>query len=518
MKKSKLKLLLTSAVALAGLGGLSQTAPVRVFANVTATSVWKLVSSSSFEGKETVIQHESIAAESQKALLNITPTWTARTLEQTKAEIKRQKESGLSHYVIQWGDTLGVIALATEQDVNELAKVNGLSDKDKIVTGDVLQGVLDKNVTTATVAQAEVAQAEAQATQNPVATTNPTVAPTPKEDKFIKPADVKVARESILKALNERTDLTADEKHLISIGVGRTLNDAEGMHVPKGAIEKVKELVDNYKTGQNFDEFADQLRPFDPRLQGQAQEAPQAPQGEFYTSEQADAQRQAIFDALYARTDLTDDEKQLISIGVHRAIQGDKVKLDTPAKVKALVDAFQTGQNFDALADELVKYDTRYQNVPQEATPTPAPEVPAQPEAPQPEAPAVETPTPQAPAEQPAPTPEVPSEPAPAPTPEVPAEPAPTPQPEAPNTNGYPAVWGGLPYSHQSPNGYPAYGPRIFESFEAAQNAWLAGDPNVPGFDAYFADDYKSSTEAAQSGQPSTGYVKVFYYGDVPKQ
>ena len=509
MKKSKLKLLLTSAVALAGLGGLSQTAPVRVFANVTATSVWKLVSSSSFEGKETVIQHESIAAESQKALLNITPTWTARTLEQTKEEIKRQKESGLSHYVIQWGDTLGVIALATEQDVNELAKVNGLSDKDKIVTGDVLQGVLDKNVTTATVAQAEVAQAEAQATQNPVATTNPTIAPTPKEDKFIKPADVKVARESILKALNERTDLTADEKHLISIGVGRTLNDAEGMHVPKGAIEKVKELVDNYKTGQNFDEFADQLRPFDPRLQGQAQEAPQtqAPQGEFYTSEQADAQRQAIFDALNSRTDLTDDEKQLISISVHRAIQGDKVKLDTPAKVKALVDAFQTGQNFDTLADELVKYDTRYQNVPQEATPTPAPEVPAQPEAPQTEAPAVETPTPQAPAEQPAPAPEVPSEPAPAPTPEVPAEPAPTPQPEAPNTNGYPVEWGGLPFAFIDPAGQnrPMYGPRVFESFQAAEQAWLAGDPNVPGFDAYFASDYE-------------GVVKVFYYGDVPKQ
>ena len=502
MKKSKLKLLLTSAVALAGLGGLSQTAPVRVFANVTATSVWKLVSSSSFEGKETVIQHESIAAESQKALLNITPTWTARTLEQTKAEIKRQKESGLSHYVIQWGDTLGVIALATEQDVNELAKINGLSDKDKIVTGDVLQGVLDKNVTTATVAQAEVAQAETQATQNPVATTNPTVTPAPKEDKFIKPADVKVARESILKALNERTDLTADEKHLISIGVGRTLNDAEGMHVPKGAIEKVKELVDNYKTGQNFDEFADQLRPFDPRLQGQAQEAPQtqAPQGEFYTSEQADAQRQAIFDALNARTDLTDDEKQLISIGVHRAIQGDKVKLDTPAKVKALVDAFQTGQNFDALADELVKYDTRYQNVPQEATPAPAPEVPAQPEAP-----AVENPTPQAPAEQPAPAPEVPSEPAPAPTPEVPAEPAPTPQPEAPNTNGYPAVWGGLPYVGLAANGSPMYGPRVFESFDAAQNAWIAGDPNVPGFDAYLASNEK-------------GYVEVVYYGNVPKQ
>ena len=503
MKKSKLKLLLTSAVALAGLGGLSQTAPVRVFANVTATSVWKLVSSSSFEGKETVIQHESIAAESQKALLNITPSWTARTLEQTKAEIKRQKESGLSHYVIQWGDTLGVIALATEQDVNELAKINGLSDKDKIVTGDVLQGVLDKNVTTATVAQAEVAQAEAQATQNPVATTNPTVTPAPKEDKYAKPADVEVARESILKVLEARTDLTQEEKDLIAVGVRRSLS---GNKVKPDTASKVKELVDTFQTGQNFDALAEKFNEFNPRNQGtQAQEAPQtqAPQGEFYTSEQADAQRQAIFDALYARTDLTDDEKQLISIGVHRAIQGDKVKLDTPAKVKALVDAFQTGQNFDALADELVKYDTRYQNVPQEATPAPAPEVPAQP---------------QAPAEQPAPAPEVPSTPAPAPAPEVPAEPAPTPQPEASNTNGYPAVWGGLPYVGLHGNGAPMYGPRVFESFQAAEQAWLAGDPNVEGFQAYFADDYKSSTEAAQSGQPSTGYVEVFYYGNVPKQ
>ena len=497
MKKSKLKLLLTSAVALAGLGGLSQTAPVRVFANVTATSVWKLVSSSSFEGKETVIQHESIAAESQKALLNITPTWTARTLEQTKAEIKRQKESGLSHYVIQWGDTLGVIALATEQDVNELAKVNGLSDKDKIVTGDVLQGVLDKNVTTATVAQAEVAQAEAQATQNPVATTNPTVAPTPKEDKYAKPADVEAARESILKALEARTDLTQEEKDLIAVGVRRSLS---GNKVKPNTASKVKELVDTFQTGQNFDELAEKFNEFNPRNQGtQAQETPQtqAPQGEFYTSEQADAQRQAIFDALYARTDLTDDEKQLISIGVHRAIQGDKVKLDTPAKVKALVDAFQTGQNFDTLANELVKYDTRYQNVPQEATPAPAPEVPAQPQAPQPEAPAVETPTPQAPAEQPAPAPEVPSTPAPAP--------APTPQPEAPNTNGYPAVWGGLPYATLHTNGAPVYGPRVFESFQAAEQAWLAGDPNVEGFQAYYADDYN-------------GRVEVYYYGNVPKQ
>ena len=100
--------------------------------------------SSSFDDKASLASDEAIQTESSKALDAITLKWTMNNLDQVKAEIERQKELGLEAYVVQWGDTLSVIAEAIESDVQELADANGITDRDLILTGDILNGVLSE--------------------------------------------------------------------------------------------------------------------------------------------------------------------------------------------------------------------------------------------------------------------------------------------------------------------------------------------------------------------------------------
>lgn len=112
--------------------------------------------------------------EKKAAQAHVTPEWKARTLDEVKAEIKRQKELGLDVYVIQWGDTLGTIATATNQNVDELAKLNNLENKHLIITGSTLKGVLNKEVVAET--PKLVAQYNEASTNNiqTVAPSNPT--------------------------------------------------------------------------------------------------------------------------------------------------------------------------------------------------------------------------------------------------------------------------------------------------------------------------------------------------------
>ncbi|MDO4432379.1 MAG: LysM domain-containing protein [Aerococcaceae bacterium] len=92
----------------------------------------------------------TLATEQQAALDKVTAKWTQRTAEQVKAEIQRQKDLKLDAYVIQWGDTLSTLACLTGQNVDDLAKLNGITNKDVILTGKTLKGILDKELVTAT--------------------------------------------------------------------------------------------------------------------------------------------------------------------------------------------------------------------------------------------------------------------------------------------------------------------------------------------------------------------------------
>ena len=164
------------AVALIGAVGLST--PINV-ANAQSPVEFVLTSNAStkFANKAELSDDELVQTESAKALESITGKWTMNGLEQVKAEIQRQKDLGLEAYVVQWGDTLSVIAEAIESDVQELADVNGISDRGLILTGDILNGVLSE------VESVDVSQAPTQNNNsNQVTPTQPSK-PAPDTDK-----------------------------------------------------------------------------------------------------------------------------------------------------------------------------------------------------------------------------------------------------------------------------------------------------------------------------------------------
>lgn len=68
--------------------------------------------------------------------------YRTNTVEEVKKEIKRQKDEGLYVYVVQWGDELDVLAEATDQKVEDLAKFNRLNPEDDLTVGSVLLGVI----------------------------------------------------------------------------------------------------------------------------------------------------------------------------------------------------------------------------------------------------------------------------------------------------------------------------------------------------------------------------------------
>jgi len=137
--------------------------------------------SSDFDDKASLASDEAIQTESAKALESITGKWSQNTLDQVKAEIERQKELGLEAYVVQWGDTLSVIAEAIESDVQELADANGISDRDLILTGDILNGVLSETESVV------VSQAPAQTNNSNQVTPAQPSTPAPEAPKPVEP-------------------------------------------------------------------------------------------------------------------------------------------------------------------------------------------------------------------------------------------------------------------------------------------------------------------------------------------
>lgn len=82
--------------------------------------------------------------ERRRALAGVSRTWSANTVEDIKKEVQRQSELGLEDYLVQWGDTLSVISVASGKNLIKLADLNELSDASKIKTGQVLKGVLNR--------------------------------------------------------------------------------------------------------------------------------------------------------------------------------------------------------------------------------------------------------------------------------------------------------------------------------------------------------------------------------------
>ncbi|MCW6680385.1 LysM peptidoglycan-binding domain-containing protein [Aerococcaceae bacterium NML130460] len=86
-----------------------------------------------------------IVAEQQAAVAEITATWQANTVQNVQQEIERQEALKLPEYVIQWGDTLSTIATASNTTVDELVNINQIANRDLIITGHLLKGVLSHN-------------------------------------------------------------------------------------------------------------------------------------------------------------------------------------------------------------------------------------------------------------------------------------------------------------------------------------------------------------------------------------
>lgn len=126
-----------------GLGFSLTNDTVMASVNSAAVTVMKTVNSTDFDEKDTYMADETISSESSKALGAITAKWSDNDVETIRAEIERQREAGLSVYVIQWGDTLSVLAEALGVTVDDLAATNNIGNKDLILAGDLLLGVLN---------------------------------------------------------------------------------------------------------------------------------------------------------------------------------------------------------------------------------------------------------------------------------------------------------------------------------------------------------------------------------------
>lgn len=138
---------------------------------------------SSFDGKEQLLENSLLIEETKKAQAAMTEKWEVRSLEVVKAEIERQGALGLEVYVVQWGDTLEILAEATGETVEHLAELNQVDQKDLILTGDVLTGILEKLTIEVSTTQSTTI---AHSTNTGTATTPPVTKPTPEANIEIK--------------------------------------------------------------------------------------------------------------------------------------------------------------------------------------------------------------------------------------------------------------------------------------------------------------------------------------------
>ncbi|WP_338487224.1 G5 domain-containing protein [Ruoffia tabacinasalis] len=129
---------------LLSLGALTTHQLDAIYAEASSEIISYLQSenASSFEGKEDLL-NELMLEEIKKAQESQSEEWKENTAEDIKAEIERQKELGLEAYVVQWGDTLEMLAEATEQTVDYLVEINQLDEDQDLLVGDLLTGILE---------------------------------------------------------------------------------------------------------------------------------------------------------------------------------------------------------------------------------------------------------------------------------------------------------------------------------------------------------------------------------------
>lgn len=124
--------------------------------------------STKFTEKEKQINNEKIIEASRASFANVSTQWKANSVEQIKAEIEKQQAAGLPNYVIQWGDTLSGISVATGLPVETILEDNGLSNRDLIYIGDVLNLFSRLSVVSAPVEQSNVSNVQANRLNNPI--------------------------------------------------------------------------------------------------------------------------------------------------------------------------------------------------------------------------------------------------------------------------------------------------------------------------------------------------------------
>lgn len=71
------------------------------------------------------------------ALAQMPSTWTQRSVEEISQETTQQ-ENGVRYYKVQWGDTLSGIAQALGMELEELVRINNISNPDFILAGTIL--------------------------------------------------------------------------------------------------------------------------------------------------------------------------------------------------------------------------------------------------------------------------------------------------------------------------------------------------------------------------------------------
>jgi len=150
---------------------------VQATVNTAATQVMQSVASANFSAKSDLLEDDQIQSESLQALGAIEGAWEKNTVDEVRAEIARQREAGLDAYVVQWGDTLSVLAEATGKSVEELATSNQIGNWHLILTGDILQNILSDvaPVAAATPASESAAESESTVVEETVSETSESV-------------------------------------------------------------------------------------------------------------------------------------------------------------------------------------------------------------------------------------------------------------------------------------------------------------------------------------------------------
>lgn len=154
------KTITIGSIGLLGVGGLfvgtnaQAQEMVKESTNNVSVRVMKTRHSSDFEGKKDLQNNKELKNESSTAMKKITANWTDNSVDEIREEIERQRDDGLDVYVVQWGDTLEVLAEAVGDTVEDIVEVNNISDKHLILTGDLLDGILYEQTSSEKLAEA----------------------------------------------------------------------------------------------------------------------------------------------------------------------------------------------------------------------------------------------------------------------------------------------------------------------------------------------------------------------------